>query len=69
MTLRRQHMEYAALVAQQFKFTCMMLTASAIVMTSTTLSRIFTTYSRRLKLSLCSITRYCGGFFFFVSFL
>lgn len=47
----------------------MMLTASAIVMTSTTFSSTWTTYSRLLKLSLCSITRYLGGFFFFVSFL
>ena len=31
--------------------------------------RTCTTYSLLLKLSLCSITRYCGGFFFFVSLL
>lgn len=46
---------------------CMTLTASSTVYPSTTLSNTFTTYSRRLTLSLCSMTRYFGGFFFLVS--
>ena len=42
----------------------MTLTASSTVRLFTTLMMTATTYSRLLKVSLCSITRYMRGFFF-----
>ena len=55
--------------ARQEWRTFMTLTASSTVRPSTIFISTLTTYSRLFVLSLCSMTRYMGGFFFFVSAL